>query len=313
MSSVFQGAFLIIAATDAKDGDGGLFLSSLSPPMEAKCKTDGTTALLRCPAADTNQLHSSILNSRAWVLQEVVLSCRTVHFKAEQMFWQCRTFLLSEDGLLQDQRFSSLRESHTVHKPLDFKNHSITLQYWWKWINDYSARTLTNHEDWIAATAGITRYFEEATGLTPCLGIWKESLVHDLSWGFIPPYTPKRSIVANVPTWSWYRFESLFTTPRFRNNPILMEYAMVQKAEICWTGRPLTSQIAASYLLLLGPIKHLTFRISYVGDQHVLKLENGGLAYLSYCRFDERSSEELLGPVGESFTTPCMPLATYDQ
>jgi hypothetical protein len=53
MASVYQGAALTLAATDAEDGAGGCFLDVLDPPIPVRYRPGVAPALIRCPAADT--------------------------------------------------------------------------------------------------------------------------------------------------------------------------------------------------------------------------------------------------------------------
>jgi hypothetical protein len=45
---------------------------------------------------------SSLLQKRAWVLQETLLSRRTVHFSSKQIYWECRSIFGAEDGVTDD-------------------------------------------------------------------------------------------------------------------------------------------------------------------------------------------------------------------
>jgi hypothetical protein len=51
----------------------------------------------------------SPLSSRGWVLQERLLSPRTLHYGKEQMFWECCTCKISEDDENPDEYDEILR------------------------------------------------------------------------------------------------------------------------------------------------------------------------------------------------------------
>jgi hypothetical protein len=36
-----------------------------------------------------NDVENAVLNTRGWVLQERVLSCRTIHFSKNHTYWEC--------------------------------------------------------------------------------------------------------------------------------------------------------------------------------------------------------------------------------
>lgn len=110
MSSVFHGAYMTIAASGSHDANGGLFIDDLEPPLVVDyTKDDEPRALVRCPAFDVEYLHEAPINSRAWILQDLVLSRRTVHFAKDQIYWQCQSLMMSEDGLIQNNTFESMR------------------------------------------------------------------------------------------------------------------------------------------------------------------------------------------------------------
>ncbi|KAH8599440.1 hypothetical protein B0O99DRAFT_391474 [Bisporella sp. PMI_857] len=66
--------------------------------MSLKLKGNaGKPSVVRYKTSETWFLTKFPLNKRAWVLQEIVLSNRVVHFTGNQLFWQCRSFEVSKD------------------------------------------------------------------------------------------------------------------------------------------------------------------------------------------------------------------------
>jgi hypothetical protein len=54
------------------------------------------------------------LSERAWVLQERLLSCRTIFFGSQQMFWECKTKRASQHqyaDLLEDKEIKKSPQS----------------------------------------------------------------------------------------------------------------------------------------------------------------------------------------------------------
>ena len=112
----------------------------------------------------------------------MLLSRRTVHFTKDQLFWQFQTLCYSEDGLVQDDAFPSLRDDLPSHA-LDFKDRQSTLLNWWTWIYDYTSRDITYNQGCLPAIAGIPRYFADGSGMTPAWYVERKpterlSLVH---------------------------------------------------------------------------------------------------------------------------------------
>ena len=109
MQNIYAGSSLTIAATDSSDSSGGLATrkyvdpGSLLPQDAVKVeqalgnffaapnKDDNTATLVRMKQRDVRDaVDDSILSTRGWVLQEVVLSHRIVHFMDWELFWTCR-------------------------------------------------------------------------------------------------------------------------------------------------------------------------------------------------------------------------------
>lgn len=90
MEQVFSGSYFTIAASSAKSSSEGF----LSPRGSRPCIQLTTKAIGRlyvCPNIDN--FHKDVelgeLNRRGWVLQERVLSRRTIYFSSTQIYWEC--------------------------------------------------------------------------------------------------------------------------------------------------------------------------------------------------------------------------------
>jgi hypothetical protein len=90
MEQVFRGAYCTIAATSAKTSEDGF----LAPRKRRDCVRLSTASggiLYVCPTID--DFHKDVelgeLNRRGWVLQERVLSRRSIHFTSTQIYWEC--------------------------------------------------------------------------------------------------------------------------------------------------------------------------------------------------------------------------------
>src|SRR5215471_1545509 len=102
MSSIFQNAFIALAATHAASADYGLFseLSILSKARQFKTYNyDGTPTsfyVRELPPHEFYWLDASLpghesfpLFRRAWVFQERMLCPRILSFQKEELVWEC--------------------------------------------------------------------------------------------------------------------------------------------------------------------------------------------------------------------------------
>jgi hypothetical protein len=99
MEEVFASAYCTIAATSAADSKAGFLKRNVQSEVVYAQHPLGRRFYV-CAERDDSSGHVDIddfdehvekaqLNTRAWVIQERVLSRRTIHFSNKQMFWEC--------------------------------------------------------------------------------------------------------------------------------------------------------------------------------------------------------------------------------
>jgi hypothetical protein len=287
MASIYQNSYLNIAATTASDSDGGCIYTperstsfQYEPariyPFSAQDPVS-QTAFVRFPPS-IEMLQASPLNKRAWVLQEVALSRRTIHFTDDQMYWFCAVRRASEDGTLASEprgappsgvllgppRLDSSLEAHN--------NRGHMYAIWWSLVEDYSSRTLTNSQDKMAALAGLTTFFQQKLGDEPLAGMWKAELRNSLCWKCNPRTVRSNTSFPGIPSFSWASIDGpikrnccVFPTevPRERGDRDLE----ILDTDISWSGQPLTSWITGGNLVVRGLLVKIGFAAS-VQHQH---------------------------------------------
>ena len=98
MQAVYTSAYCTIAATSAVDSNSG-FLERKTKREYLYVQDDsGRIFYAGTDVADFDkEVEEAKLNTRAWVMQERFLSCRTIHFGAKQMNWECGKGVYCED------------------------------------------------------------------------------------------------------------------------------------------------------------------------------------------------------------------------
>ncbi|CAN9326819.1 unnamed protein product, partial [Alternaria alternata] len=90
MEDVFASAYCTIAATSAADSTVG-FLAQKPSTEYARVQDAAGNQVYICTHMDDFEKNGekAELNKRAWVMQERVLAKRTIHFSANQTYWEC--------------------------------------------------------------------------------------------------------------------------------------------------------------------------------------------------------------------------------
>jgi hypothetical protein len=319
MIGIFQNATLALAATAAVDSREGCCLVRRESSLEFKHKDTPknlpsrsfaipeTRRILVRTVADQVTLRNSILeaplNQRAWVLQELLLSSRVVHFAKDQMYWQCSSRLASEDGLLNERPLTEVLQAKpcdagkgadlwlhsrifglvaNLTSTIDWWDADIARDCWWTIVEEYSRRQLTRQSDKLPALAGLTEFFKIRTGDTPLAGLWKENILFGLLWHVCRPVT--LSPVDAIPSWSWASVRGavkrcpvyktvLPSGEVFENKRYVGYRAKVSRCDLEWTGLPLVSPIIRGQIALKGRLKNIYLQngTRYLGNYNNMK------------------------------------------
>jgi hypothetical protein len=142
------------------------------------------------------------LSSRAWTLQERLLSPRILHFGTEQMYWECGECFLGEDGSRSRDVFHSVRSvvygqllpysesglpkgsgmSLTAGEDIPNPRVGRWAGGWLSLVEEYSKRKLTKEKDKLPALAGLARLIAKLTNDDYYAGLWKNHIIEDLYW-----------------------------------------------------------------------------------------------------------------------------------
>lgn len=213
MGDIYEKAYCNIAATGVKDGKTGFLDIRKEEPI-----------YVRVPAADqqadyfyfTSQANSDFeayvnqvkLNTRGWVIQERVLSRRTIHFAMDMWYWECGECIISEDGWQHDTQDASSDSTISLRHTLDGSVTAIgkvfrhdessdaeehqkeltsiqTEVLWVQILRAYSKCDLTFSSDKLPALQGLANRFKGLTPLPYVFGHWiqaHKSLPLSLMW-----------------------------------------------------------------------------------------------------------------------------------
>lgn len=197
MSSVYGGSVITIAASSARDSTQGCFLKppNFSGGLRARITDGGRQRVqdFRNEAEYESSTLRAHLGTRAWALQEKLLSPRTIYFGDRGAFWECRSLIASEffpDEILD--RF--------VH-PLVCRTRNHEPQ-WRQIVELYSAANLTYGKDKLPALSGIAKSEFDGNGDQYLAGIWRRDIEKQLCWNRVGCKALERPFW-RAPSWSW--------------------------------------------------------------------------------------------------------------
>ncbi|KAF3037107.1 hypothetical protein E8E12_006479 [Didymella heteroderae] len=103
MADVYENSVITIAATCSRDSDQGCVSRAEDGFMASPIQKTGLFVRKRkhlFPQPWETRLDDDLwpLLDRAWVFQERALSPRVIHLAREQLYWECETLFIAEDG-----------------------------------------------------------------------------------------------------------------------------------------------------------------------------------------------------------------------
>ncbi|OCL01472.1 HET-domain-containing protein, partial [Glonium stellatum] len=227
MGKVYERGLCNIAATASAEEIGAMFVERDPALNSSILLTIASQKHMQTCYCVTSRLWEKMvcqaqLNQRGWVLQERVLSSRTIHF-ASQLFWECCEFQACETypgGIptseLRPDPPSGLKALVRPRLSLGTSQESVHLHQAWKYLVEaYSLCKLTVTSDKLLAISGIARQIARPLGDEYLAGVWKGDLARELLWAV--PYHPDSGNPASIlegpqrfrpkeyraPSWSW--------------------------------------------------------------------------------------------------------------
>jgi hypothetical protein len=252
MASIYANGVLNLAASYSADSNGGLMLERSQFHVTSCCWKGGTRKASSDSPCWTFDPQSEFITlglrkplpliSRGWVLQENVLSPRTVHFLPGEIIWECRQLSARESLYYHPAGLGKFKEEGTTSPPTNTvtrngpksflrrdpddtggkqvalelripKSHqehqSQLYRQWYKMVTEYSQKDLTRSEDRLPAIWALAQRFQDRTGDEYCSGLWRDDLFTGLLFRRLEPRPSSlhKSQRSFGPSWSWASIE----------------------------------------------------------------------------------------------------------
>lgn len=194
MGSIYANALLTLVAAAGNDSEEGMFNKRSTYGHMADNKVIAIRTVLPDSAvcstlyfvpSDMTSEHLGFrphkyggpLLSRAWCLQEDLLSMRKLYYASDQLYWECDHLAVSEDGL-----------ANPLPSSLKARKSSESLLAWHAscaWYNQvighaYSMRVATKVTDRLIAVAGLARHVADTVKSRYLAGLWEVSILQGL-------------------------------------------------------------------------------------------------------------------------------------
>ncbi|KAF3762961.1 HET-domain-containing protein, partial [Cryphonectria parasitica EP155] len=182
MHDIYQHAAVTLSAARATSSQQG-FLNVCSPP------------LLMEP-----------IHSRAWTMQEHVLSRRLLIFGTFGVRWTCSAGRQLDNTQENGNQINNLIAEFLLgpNSKTQYGESTITPDTWRDTVSNYSVRALTNPEDQLLAISAIATLHAAARPRDRYLaGLWADSVAKGLLWNVRSVEKSSRSQDPQFPSWSW--------------------------------------------------------------------------------------------------------------
>lgn len=309
MAKTFRQSVVTIAGPAAGNTDAG-FLHERPPPIVEPCEIelrDENSTVFGTVTIGFMDYHDSPLPSpekesplatRAWILQERLLSPRILYFGSGKMYWECQSVEWYENLLYPWVEIALPTVSKRVlSAPLD----DFNLRFlWYSIVCTYTQCRLTDGNDKLPALSGLAYQVQKMNSDIYVAGLWKEDLLTGLTW-----YTPNQSVhrpkslrpaKQKAPSWSWAAcddrvlFLNMFSRPK-ENLRIDLEIIDVQAEAV---GYDPYGQVTFGRLQVKGRLKASVVRRFYHRQLAVYKL------FLCVSKTDNRKLAEYYSDTGEA-------------
>jgi hypothetical protein len=237
MASIYRNAAVTIVAQAAESAHEGFAVSPKWPPIDLTIPfglpdNPGILLLRR----EENLTHIADYNieateTRAWCLQESLLSRATLVFGSMHMYWACcEVFYADSTGTYTSNstlpphvhhispKLPPLLLQQTPNVALTPSSRAEIWSFWTHIINLYGSRHLTYFTDRFDALSAIVSSIQTLTRDTYIAGLWSSEMIPGLLWVVDPIPTssskthfprpsqsnPSERLPYIAPTWSWF-------------------------------------------------------------------------------------------------------------
>jgi hypothetical protein len=198
MANIYENATVTLIAASAAGADEGFLKPKPIPKIDLRIPygLQGTLLLRDQRYVDAIDEAADPTETRAWCLQESLLSRRCLVYSSLYLYWCCQELTYAN----QDVRLSVIPDylpanvHHSVQNlPVVFRTQRQGDQlldedwrqlwaFWRNVIGEYSHRQISFLTDRFSAISAVAKKIQDISGDDFCAGIWKSDIAHQLLW-----------------------------------------------------------------------------------------------------------------------------------
>ena len=280
MPNIYRNSHITIAAAATENSTGGIFIDRSWLPISKPCKlpvmVDSAknygSVYFDVPfdAKLDKNLETNYLRTRAWCIQESLLSHRLLTFDTLQMSYTC-----VREGLVESREMPRILAREERNKFLEqFQGGASTLRpgdsdtlrrmiiSWYDIVYDYTRRDLTFSNDKLVAISGIANIVGTCIQDKYYAGLWRHDMPRALLWSPYEeetlPNAPHKSglpPIYRAPSWSWASIESPISCFLCRERLPIPPIAEVLDVGTTLVGEDVYGQVTAGKLTIRGPMR----------------------------------------------------------
>ncbi|KAF4992627.1 hypothetical protein FGRMN_7028 [Fusarium graminum] len=273
MLTVYANAYLTIGAYKSKGTSDGLFHRTSRRYAELEYSSGDLRGTVLAFSLVTREealpidyvtLPNEPLSLRGWVLQERVLSRRTLLYTSQQTCFECDKGIRGETGLALDERFMALRDkpeenveivirhndnAQRPEKRADYQGKVLAM--WHDLLWEYGMRKLSKSSDKLPAISGLASIYARLLNDEYVAGLWRSHLLEGLLWRGL---NCRRVQGYRAPSWSWASVDGIPAVDMLGNYKRLAE---VLEVKVMLTGGNPYGGVTEARLRLKAPMEPL--------------------------------------------------------
>ncbi|KAI4281887.1 MAG: hypothetical protein L6R38_003353 [Xanthoria sp. 2 TBL-2021] len=213
MNKIYSSAALTIAVASGDNANSGLpGMSAGDRTFRQHVEQVQSVYLTNCTPSFERAVNDSVWNSRAWTLQERIMSPRILFVAKDRCFFACRhrqhvliesTTDDPENGIFNENVVNVFKDSSANMIP---SSQTVNIVSYRRVVESYTSRHLTFESDILNAFRGIETLFRPLFRSDFVFGLPRSELDSQLLWQPAGPCTRRRDPVTDIPmfpSWSW--------------------------------------------------------------------------------------------------------------